>query len=57
VKKGYNPTSGEITYFNADPNAPNQLKAPAEAGDYEIRYILQAPNLRAVLTKRPVSVR
>ena len=56
VKKGYVATSGEITYFYADGKSPNQLTAPVEPGDYEIRYILQAPNLRAVLTKWPVKV-
>jgi Ca-activated chloride channel homolog len=56
VKKGYIATSGELTYFYANGTAPNQLKAPADAGEYDIRYILQAPNLRAVLTKRQVKV-
>jgi len=56
VKKGYVATSGELTYFYANGTAPNELKAPAEAGEYDIRYILQGPNLRAVLTKRLVKV-
>ena len=57
VKKGYTQTSGELTYFYTDRTSTNELAAPAEAGDYQIRYLLEAPGGRQVLATRPISVR
>lgn len=57
VKKGHAQTSGELSYFYADRDSSNELTAPAEAGDYEIRYVLEAPGGRQVLVRRPLRVR
>lgn len=57
MKKGYLATSGELTYFYADGKAANELKMPSEAGDYDIRYVMEAPGGRIVLTKRTIRVK
>ena len=57
VKKGHTETSGEIAYFYTDRNNPSELTLPAEPGEYEIRYILEAPGGRQVLARRPLRVR
>jgi Ca-activated chloride channel family protein len=57
VKKGQTETSGELSYFYTDRDSSSELTAPAQAGDYEIRYVLEAPGGRQVLANRPVSVR
>ena len=57
VKKGHQPTSGEISYFYTDRDSSSELTMPAEAGDYEIRYVLEAPGGRQVLARRPLRVR
>lgn len=56
VRKGYVATSGEITYFYADGNAANELAMPDEAGEYDIRYVLEAPGGRLVLAKQTIKV-
>jgi Ca-activated chloride channel family protein len=57
VKRGATVTSGEITYFYTDKGSPGDLNAPAEAGDYDIRYILEGPGGRQILARRAVRVR
>jgi len=57
VKKGHTETSGELTYFYTDRESTSELTAPAEPGDYEIRYVLEAPGGRQVLARRPLRVR
>ena len=57
VKKGETATSGELSYFYTDRDNSSELTAPAEAGDYEIRYVLEAPGGRQVLAKRSLTVR
>ena len=57
VKQGHVETSGELSYFYTDRETPNELTAPAEPGEYEIRYVLEAPGGRVVLTRRPLRVR
>jgi Ca-activated chloride channel family protein len=56
VKKGHAPVSGELSYFYTS-STSNELTAPAEAGDYEIRYVLEAPGGRQVLARWPLRVR
>ncbi len=56
VKKGYMPTSGEISYFYTDRQAANELKMPSEPGQYEIRYVMEAPKERVVLAKRVITI-
>lgn len=55
MEKGSTATSGEKSYFYLA-SAP-ELTAPAQAGDYEVRYVLDAPGGRAILARVPVSVR
>jgi len=57
VKKSYTLTSGEISYFYTNTGTPGDLTAPAAAGEYEIRYVMEAPGGRQVLARRPVRVR
>lgn len=57
VKKGHTATSGELSYFYTDRESSSELTAPAEAGEYEIRYVLEAPGGRQVLAMRPLRVR
>ncbi|MGD9598746.1 MAG: hypothetical protein AB7G76_00395 [Steroidobacteraceae bacterium] len=57
VKKGQVETSGELSYFYTAGSSNSQLKAPAEAGQYDIRYVLEAPGGRVVLARRTISVR
>ena len=56
VKKGHAETSGELSYFYTDRESSSELTAPAEAGDYEIRYVLEAPGGRQVLARRALRV-
>lgn len=57
VKKDYLATSGELSYFYVGPKVKNELKAPAEAGEYDVRYILEAPGGRIVLAKKTITVK
>lgn len=57
VKKGHQPASGEITYFWADRPDPSELLMPSQAGDYDIRYVLEAPGGRQILARRSITVR
>jgi len=57
VKKGHTQTSGELAYFYTDRESSSELTMPAEAGDYEIRYVLEAPGGRQVLARVPIRVR
>jgi Ca-activated chloride channel family protein len=57
VKKGHLEPSGELSYFYTDRDTPSELNAPAEPGEYEIRYVLEAPGGRQVLVRRPLRVR
>jgi Ca-activated chloride channel family protein len=57
VKKGQTETSGELSYFYTDRESTSDLTAPAAAGDYEIRYVLEAPGGRQVLDRRALRVR
>ncbi len=56
VRKGHVETSGELSYFYTDRESPGSLTAPAETGEYEIRYVLEAPGGRQVLARRPIRV-
>lgn len=56
VPKDYADTSGELTYFYTTSGSPTALKIPDRAGEYEIRYVLQAPGGRQVLAKAPLKV-
>ncbi|MFN0058073.1 MAG: hypothetical protein ACKVX7_06415 [Planctomycetota bacterium] len=56
VPKGHAPTSGELTYFYTRVGPTGKLTAPAKPGDYEIRYVLDAPGGRLVLARAPLTV-
>jgi Ca-activated chloride channel homolog len=56
VKRGATATSGEIDYFYTVQGKSGELTA-REAGDYDIRYVLEAPGGRAILATRPISAR
>jgi Ca-activated chloride channel homolog len=57
VRKGYVAVSGELSYFYADGKSANELKMPAEAGEYDIRYVMEAPGGRSILARRTIRVR
>jgi Ca-activated chloride channel family protein len=56
VKQGHKPTYGELSYFYTDSGSPAQLQAPASPGNYQLRYVLQAPDGRQVLHQIPLAV-
>lgn len=57
VPKGYDETSGELSYFYVKMGAVGELTAPTVPGEYEVRYILDAPGGRIVLARAPVAVK
>ncbi len=57
VKKDEQRTFGEIHYFYTQIGPQGELLAPAVAGDYDIRYILQATDGRKILHRIPVQVK
>ncbi len=56
VPKGFQETSGELSYFYTRSGSTGDLKTPAKAGDYEIRYVMEAPGGRQVLARIPLRV-
>jgi Ca-activated chloride channel family protein len=57
VNRGVTALSGELSYFYTDRNSASDLTAPNEAGEYDVRYVLEAPGGRQVIAKAPVRVR
>lgn len=57
VPKGHTRTTGEIAYFYTTKGSPSDLKLPGTPGDYEVRYILGAPDGRRVLASAPLTMR
>jgi len=49
VPAGYGQTSGELAYFYTRDGSPGGMNAPAAAGDYEVRYVMEAPKGRLPL--------
>lgn len=59
VPSGFGETNGELSYFYTDGSGEDKrgtLKAPAKAGDYEIRYVQQAADSKSVLAGRAIAV-
>jgi len=56
VRKGETKTSGELSYFYVTAPA-SELSVPAQAGDYEVRYVMEAPGGRQVLAREAISIR
>jgi Ca-activated chloride channel family protein len=61
VPADYVMTAGELSYFYADKTKESEntgtLTAPADAGDYKIRYVLQGTKDRQVLHSIPIQVK
>ncbi len=57
VTKGHIRTTGEISYFYTNNGNPADLKLPGTPGDYEVRYVLGAPDGRRVLASAPLTLR
>jgi Ca-activated chloride channel family protein len=57
VKKGDKKTYGELSYFYTKDGSPGQLQAPAAEGEYDLRYILEAPGGREILYTAPIKVK
>ncbi|MCB1582990.1 MAG: VWA domain-containing protein [Xanthomonadales bacterium] len=49
-------TFGELSYFYTKAGTPAQIQAPVSAGDYQLRYVLEAPGGREVLYHTPIKV-
>lgn len=56
VRRGHTAPDGEIAYAYLDSGNPVRLKAPGEAGPYQLRYILAAPDGRKSLVAIPLEV-
>ncbi|MEZ5936927.1 MAG: hypothetical protein R3C52_01755 [Hyphomonadaceae bacterium] len=56
VPKGYEETSGELAYFYTRSGETGSLKAPDQRGEYDIRYVLEAPGGRMVLAQSSLTV-
>ncbi len=57
VPEGNQRTYGELSYFYTKTGSTGKVQAPAEAGQYQLRYILEAPGGRQVLYQIPLQVR
>lgn len=56
VPRGYTKTNGELTYAYTRSGTPVKLKAPGEPGAYEVRYVIDASDGRAILKTLPLDV-
>ncbi len=56
VPEGHTRTSGELSYAYTRTGETLTLKAPDNAGTFLVRYILQGPDGRQVVTSKPVRV-
>ncbi|WP_284179739.1 VWA domain-containing protein [Rhabdaerophilum sp. SD176] len=56
VRQGSKDVSGELSYAYVESGNPVQLKAPGDAGRYDLRYVLEAPDGRKVLVTVPIEV-
>lgn len=56
VPKGFTNTSGELSYFYTSTGPSGSLTAPDKSGDFEIRYVLEAPGGRRILATAPLKV-
>jgi Ca-activated chloride channel homolog len=56
VPKGYGATSGEISYAYTRDGSPAQVNAPPTRGEFEIRYVMEAPKGRLILARAPLKV-
>lgn len=56
VYKGDKKTYGELSYFYTKAGSPGQLQSPVQEGDYDLRYIIEAPGGREILYTTPITV-
>ena len=56
VPKAYSEFSGELSYAYVETGNPVSIRAPGKAGDYKLRYVLEAPDGRKLLTEVPLTV-
>ncbi len=56
VRSDHTAPDGEIAYAYLEAGNPVRLKAPGEAGSYQLRYILAAPDGRKALVAIPLEV-
>ena len=56
VPKAYSEFSGELSYAYVETGNPASIRAPGKAGDYKLRYVLEAPDGRKLLTEVPLTV-
>ena len=56
VKQGDERAYGELTYFYTKTGSTGTLIAPTDAGQYDIRYVLQASDGREILHRVPIEV-
>tara|TARA_R110002111_G_scaffold1748_5_gene12041 strand:- start:10812 stop:13058 length:2247 start_codon:yes stop_codon:yes gene_type:complete len=56
VPEGHTSTSGELSYAYIKKGETLTLIAPDEAGSFIVRYVLQGPDGRMVVTSKPITV-
>ncbi len=56
VKKGSDKAYGELSYFYTKIGPTGSLLAPVIAGEYDIRYVLEAADGRKILHRIPITV-
>lgn len=56
VPRGSKDVAGELSYAYVESGNPVQMKAPGDAGRYDLRYVLEAPDGRKVLVTIPIEV-
>ena len=56
VPRGYKETSGEKSYTYVQAENPLSIQAPGEAGEYDLRYVLQSSTGRSVKAVAPLTL-
>lgn len=58
VPAGSTDVTGELAFFyTASSNTPGTLTAPDQTGRFELRYVMEAPDGRRILSRRVIEVR
>ena len=56
VPPGYTKTHGELSYAYTEDGNPVSMRAPGTPGDYELRYVWNAPQGRTVIANTSIKV-
>lgn len=56
VPRGMERTTGEIAFANVSDGNPVRVALPAEAGEYDIRYVHAGPDKEVVKAVRPITI-